>query len=351
MGKKRKQTPQKSKQRKRSFAKNSPVKTETPSIATDSSKPTSIEPAPIERDSLGPEEHGIVISRFGQQVDIADQDFNTIRCFLRRAKEVPVVGDKATFQRQDKLNTGVLVRFEERKSLLKRPTPHHGIKPVAANIDLIALLLAPELGFSEMLLDRYLVAAESSNIPVWLIFNKWDLLDEQEKDEIQKRLQTYKDIGYPIYFISAKHGHKVEQLVEDLRGKQLLLAGQSGVGKSTLIKYLFPDLDVATADISENSGLGTHTTTASRLYRLDQETFLVDSPGVREFGLWHLEDHDIQQGFIEIYKIAENCKFRDCKHIKEPGCAVLEAAKNGEIAPSRMKNYHHLIQNYDQQFS
>ena len=185
MGKKRKQTPQKSKQRKRSFVKKSPVNAETPSIATDSGKPTSIEPAPIERDSLGPEEHGIVISRFGQQVDIADKDFNTIRCFLRRAKEVPVVGDKATFQRQDKLNTGVLVRFEERKSLLKRPTPHHGIKPVAANIDLIALLLAPELGFSEMLLDRYLVAAESSDIPVWLIFNKWDLLDEQEKDEIQ----------------------------------------------------------------------------------------------------------------------------------------------------------------------
>ena len=300
---------------------------------------------------LGPEEKGIVISRFGQQVDIADQDFNTIRCFLRRAKEVPVVGDKATFRRQENLDTGVLVEFEPRTSLLKRPTPHHGIKPVAANIDLIALLLAPELGFSEMLLDRYLVAAESSNIPVWLVFNKWDLLNDEERNEIQKRLKTYQDIGYPIYFISAKHGDKVEELVKDLRGKQLLLAGQSGVGKSTLIKYLFPDLEVATADISETSGLGTHTTTASRLYKLDDDTFLVDSPGVREFGLWHLEDADIQQGFIEIYKLAEHCKFRDCKHIKEPGCAVLTAAKNGDIAESRMKNYHHLILNYDQQFS
>lgn len=298
---------------------------------------------------LGPEEEGIVISRFGQQVDIADQNFETIRCFLRRSNEVPVVGDRAKFKRQKKLKTGVLVELEERQSLLKRPTPHHGIKPVAANIDLIALLLAPELGFSEMLLDRYLVAAESSDIPVWLIFNKWDLLDEESKAQIEKRLQTYKNIGYPIYYISAKHGDHVEQLIEDLRGKQLLLAGQSGVGKSTLIKYLFPDLEVTTADISETSGLGTHTTTASRLYKLDEETFLVDSPGVREFGLWHLEDSDIQQGFIEIYKLAENCKFRDCKHIKEPGCAVLAAAENGEIAESRMKNYHHLIQHYDQQ--
>ncbi|WP_223670891.1 small ribosomal subunit biogenesis GTPase RsgA [Kangiella shandongensis] len=305
----------------------------------------------INTESLGPEEEGIVISRFGQQVDIADQNFETIRCFLRRSNEVPVVGDRAKFKRQEKLKTGVLVELEERKSLLKRPTPHHGIKPVAANIDLIALLLAPELGFSEMLLDRYLVAAESSSIPVWLIFNKWDLLNEQQKAEIENRLQTYKDIGYPIYYISAKHGEQVDQLVEDLRGKQLLLAGQSGVGKSTLIKYLFPDLEITTADISETSGLGTHTTTASRLYKLDEDTFLVDSPGVREFGLWHLEDSDIQQGFVEIYKLAENCKFRDCKHIKEPGCAVLAAAKNGEIAESRMKNYHHLIQHYDQQFS
>lgn len=308
-------------------------------------------PDEVNSEELGPEEQGIVISRFGQQVDIADQNFETIRCFLRRAKEVPVVGDKATFQRQEKLDTGVLVRFEERTSLLKRPTPHHGIKPVAANIDLVALLLAPELGFSEMLLDRYLVAAESSNIPVWLVFNKWDLLGDEERADIQQRLKTYQDIGYPIYFISAKHGHQVDELVKDLRGKQLLLAGQSGVGKSTLIKYLFPELEVATADISETSGLGTHTTTASRLYKLDDDTYLVDSPGVREFGLWHLEDHDIQQGFVEIYKLAENCKFRDCKHIKEPGCAVLAAAKSGDIAESRIKNYHHLIQNYDQQFS
>ncbi|GAA4362481.1 small ribosomal subunit biogenesis GTPase RsgA [Kangiella marina] len=310
-----------------------------------------LDDAKVNSEELGPEEEGIVISRFGQQVDIADHNFETIRCFLRRAKEVPVVGDKAIFQRQEKLDTGVLVRFEERTSLLKRPTPHHGIKPVAANIDLVALLLAPELGFSEMLLDRYLVAAESSKIPVWLVFNKWDLLNNEERDEIQSRLKTYQDIGYPIYFISAKQGHQVDKLVEDLRGKQLLLAGQSGVGKSTLIKYLFPDLEVVTADISETSGLGTHTTTASRLYKLDDETFLVDSPGVREFGLWHLEDHDIQQGFVEIYKLAENCKFRNCKHIKEPGCAVLDAAKEGKIAKSRMKNYHHLIQNYDQQFS
>lgn len=304
----------------------------------------------IDEDSLLDPEQGIVISRFGQQVDIADENFETIRCFLRKSIEVPVVGDRAWFRRQKDLPTGILVELEPRRSLLKRPTPHHGVKPVAANIDLIALLLAPELGFSEMLLDRYLVAAEASHIPVWLVFNKWDLLTDDEKNDVQQRLKTYQDIGYPIYYISAKHGEKVESLVNDLTGKQLLLAGQSGVGKSTLIQHLFPDLEISTANISETSGLGTHTTTASRLYKLNDDTFLVDSPGVREFGLWHLDDQDIMQGFVEIHQLAEQCKFRDCKHLNEPGCAVLAAAKDGTIAASRLKNYQHLIQHFDQPF-
>ncbi|ACV25930.1 small ribosomal subunit biogenesis GTPase RsgA [Kangiella koreensis] len=304
----------------------------------------------IDEESLLDPEQGIVISRFGQQVDIADENFETIRCFLRKSNEVPVVGDRAWFRRQKELPTGVLVELEPRRSLLKRPTPHHGVKPVAANIDLIALLLAPEPAFSEVLLDRYLVAAQSSELPVWIIMNKWDTVDNEEKESIKKRLQLYQDLGYPIYYISANTGEGVEQLVRNLTGKQLLLAGQSGVGKSTLIGYLFPNMEIATGEVSGTSGLGTHTTTASRLYRLDAATYLVDSPGVREFGLWHLEDHDIKQGFIEISTIGEQCKFRDCKHLNEPGCAVLAAAKDGAIAASRLKNYQHLIQHFDQPY-
>lgn len=305
----------------------------------------------IDEESLLDPEQGIVISRFGQQVDIADESFNTIRCFLRKSNEVPVVGDRVWFKRQKNLPTGILVELKPRRSLLKRPTPHHGVKPVAANIDLIALLLAPEPAFSEVLLDRYLVAAQSSELPVWIIMNKWDTVADNDKDTIKDRLKLYQDLGYPIYYISSKTGEDVESLVKDFKGKQLLLAGQSGVGKSTLIGYLFPDMQIATGEVSETSGLGTHTTTASRLYRLDQDTYLVDSPGVREFGLWHLEDDDIKQGFIEISKIGEQCKFRDCKHLNEPGCAVLAAAKQGIIAASRLKNYQHLIQHFDQPFA
>lgn len=305
----------------------------------------------IDESSLLEAESGIVISRFGQQVDVADQDFTIIRCFIRKSMQVPVVGDRAIFRRQKNLDTGVLVDLEERHSLLKRPTPHHGIKPVVANIDFIGLLLAPELGFSEMMLDRYLVAAEASQLAVWIIFNKWDLLSESEQQVINERLNVYEKLNYPIYRISAKQGIGVTPLLKDIQGKQLLLAGQSGVGKSTLIQYLFPDLEVTTSAISQTSGLGTHTTTASRLYKLNQETYLIDSPGVREFGLWHLEPEDIRQGFIEIATTGEQCKFRDCKHLNEPGCAVLAAHKNQEIAHTRLKNYHHLIQHFDQIFT
>ncbi|WP_251358135.1 ribosome small subunit-dependent GTPase A [Kangiella sp. TOML190] len=308
--------------------------------------------ASIDESSLLAPERGIVVSRFGQQADIANKDFTIIRCFIRKSLDIPVVGDQVVFCRQEQTDQGeekgVITELLPRNSLLKRPTPHHGIKPVVANIDFIALLLAPALGFSEMMLDRYLVAAKASDLPVWILFNKWDLLNQDEQTVIQQRLKTYQDLGYPLYIISAKQGFGIESFIKDSKGKSLLLAGQSGVGKSTLIKHLFPQHQVATSEISESSGLGTHTTTASRLYRLSQDSYIVDSPGVREFGLWHLDAQLIQQGFIEIAQLSEDCKFRDCKHLKEPKCAVLAAAEAGEIAASRLQNYQYLIQNFEQ---
>ncbi len=306
----------------------------------------------IDESSLLAPEEGVVISRFGQQADIADKDFKIIRCFIRKSLDIPVVGDKVIFCRQAKTDQGqekgVINELLQRHSLLKRPTPHYGIKPVVANVDFIALLLAPALGFSEMMLDRYLVAAQASELPVWIIFNKWDLLNDDEKQEIERRLKPYQDLGYPVHIISAKQGLGVDEFVSQIGNKSLLLAGQSGVGKSTLINRLFPDNTVATSEISETSGLGTHTTTASRLYRLTEDSYIVDSPGVREFGLWHLDAELIQNGFIEISKISEQCKFRNCRHLNEPKCAVLQAAEDGQIAKSRLDNYQYLIQNFDQ---
>ncbi len=306
----------------------------------------------IDESSLLAPEEGVVISRFGQQADIADKDFKIIRCFIRKSLDIPVVGDKVIFCRQAKTDQGqekgVINELLQRHSLLKRPTPHYGIKPVVANVDFIALLLAPALGFSEMMLDRYLVAAQASELPVWIIFNKRDLLNDDEKQEIERRLKPYQDLGYPVHIISAKQGLGVDEFVSQIGNKSLLLAGQSGVGKSTLINRLFPDNTVATSEISETSGLGTHTTTASRLYRLTEDSYIVDSPGVREFGLWHLDAELIQNGFIEISQISEQCKFRNCRHLNEPKCAVLQAAEEGQIAKSRLDNYQYLIQNFDQ---
>ncbi len=305
----------------------------------------------IDESSLLAPEQGVVVSRFGQQVDIADSNFEIIRCFIRKSLDILVVGDQVIFCRQANTDggeeKGVVNELLERNSLLKRPTPHYGIKPVVANVDFVALVLAPELGFSEMMLDRYLVAAKASDLPVWIIFNKWDLLSDTEQEVINQRLETYRQLGYSTYIISAKQGDGVDKFVADIDGQSLLLAGQSGVGKSTLINRLFPEHQVATSEISETSGLGTHTTTASRLYRLAKNSYIVDSPGVREFGLWHLDSNSIQQGFVEIAHLAQECKFRDCKHLNEPKCAVLAAYKAGEIADSRIQNYHYLIQNFE----
>lgn len=306
----------------------------------------------VDESNLLEPETGIVVSRFGQQADIADNNFATIRCFIRKSLDIPVVGDRVIFCRQANtdqgVEKGVINELLPRTSLLKRPTPHYGIKPVVANVDFIALVLAPELGFSEMMLDRYLVAANASELPVWIVFNKWDQLNETEQVNIEQRLATYKKLGYPVHIISAKTGFGVEPLVSAIDGMSLLLAGQSGVGKSTLINQIFPDNQAATSEISETSGLGTHTTTASKLYRLAEDSYIVDSPGVREFGLWHLDSEAIQNGFVEIKNLAENCKFRDCKHLNEPKCAVLDAYEHGEIAKSRLKNYQYLIQNFTQ---
>ncbi len=306
----------------------------------------------IDESSLLSPEKGIVVSRFGQQADIADCNFKIIRCFIRKSLDIPVVGDRVIFCRQASsdqgVEKGVINELIERSSLLKRPTPHHGIKPVVANVDFIALLLAPALGFSEMMLDRYLVAAQASELPVWIIFNKWDLLDEVEQVEIKARLKTYQDLNYNIHIISAKQGYGVDEFIAAINGQSLLLAGQSGVGKSTLINRLFPEHKVATSEISETSGLGTHTTTASRLYQLNENSYIVDSPGVREFGLWHLDSNSIKQGFVEIAELSDNCKFRDCKHLNEPKCAVIAAAEAGQVTASRLKNYQYLIQNFEQ---
>lgn len=185
---------------------------------------------------------------------------------------------------------------------------------------------------------------EIAEIKPLIVLNKVDLLTQEQRQEIEEQLKIYQDIGYEILMISAKNGENMEKLTALLAQGTAIFVGQSGVGKSSLINHLLPSVNAQVGDVSETSGLGQHTTTSSRLYHLPQGGNLIDSPGIREFGLWHLDAEQITKGYREFQYVLGTCKFRDCKHLSDPGCALREAVEQGKISPVRYDNYHRLIE-------
>ncbi|MDW6002093.1 small ribosomal subunit biogenesis GTPase RsgA [Vibrio mangrovi] len=299
---------------------------------------------------LGSAKQGLVISRFGQHADIEDQDTQEIhRCNLRRGIETLVSGDRVIWR--SGLETmagisGVVEAVEPRHSILTRPDYYDGLKPVAANIDQIIIVssVLPELSLN--IIDRYLIVAETLKIKPLLVLNKIDLLSSEQREEFGNWLDIYKDLGYPSLFVSRKTGEGIEQLESFLQDKINVFVGQSGVGKSSLVNAILPDLTevIEEGEVSENSGLGQHTTTAARLYHIPTGGDLIDSPGVREFGLWHLTAEEITQAYVEFRPYLGGCKFRDCKHDDDPGCIIREAVNSGDISEIRYENYHRILE-------
>ncbi|TQV73033.1 small ribosomal subunit biogenesis GTPase RsgA [Aliikangiella marina] len=293
---------------------------------------------------------GLLVSRYGEQADVlALKDHQKFRCYLRQNLGAPVPGDKVRF-RLDPNQQGVVETIHERHSVLQRPSPHQGLKPVVANIDKVFVVIAPLPDFSALLLDRYLVAIRDAEIPVHIIANKWDLSEEFNNQQIEAQLQTYQQLGYPVTFVSTKNGKGIDELATIAKDISSVLVGQSGVGKSSIINRLFPSQHSKVDLVSSNSRLGQHTTTASQLFLFDSdelqhEGFIIDSPGIREFGLWHMDSHTVANGFVEFDPHIGGCKFRDCKHVNEPGCAIINAVKTGEISESRWLSYCKIIAN------
>ena len=287
-------------------------------------------------------DEGRVVSRFGEQADVEQADGSVVRCAIRKTLEKVVCGDRVQWQRfaqpQHELH-GVVSALLERRSLLQRPDPYDGLKPVAANVDRLVVVSAPLPTFSRLLLDRYLVAADASGIPPLIVINKCDLLSADEQALLHKELAPYAALDYPLIWVSASSGAGLEQLEQQLRGLTSVVVGQSGVGKSSLINALHPAATLAVGELSLLSGLGQHTTTAARLFHLPCGGDLIDSPGVREFALWHLEPEAILRGFGEIADAALECRFRDCRHRQEPGCAVRAGVAAGRIDGQRYDNY------------
>ena len=290
-------------------------------------------------------QQGIVISRFGNRAEVEDNNGQLIACHIRRALSDLVTGDYVDWQpvpEDDNEHKGVITKIHQRTSVLKRPIRYQGLKPVAANIDQVLVVTAIEPPFTDRILDRYLVAIEESGIEAVLVLNKTDLITDQHA--VRESMKIYQDLGYRVVETCCKKDVFSDELAAILGGKTSVFVGQSGVGKSSLVNRILPAVNTDVSELSETSGLGTHTTTTSRLYHLDQNAILIDSPGIREFGMDHLDKQQIAMGFVEIAEYSQQCKFRNCSHIKEPKCAVKKAVEMGHIHPNRYNSYRSLYQ-------
>ncbi|AUI66305.1 MULTISPECIES: small ribosomal subunit biogenesis GTPase RsgA [Glaesserella] len=296
---------------------------------------------------LGEVQQGLVVTRHAKHADVETASGEIFRCNLRRTLKNVVVGDRVSWRlgsEQLQGISGVIEAVHPRQNELTRPDYYDGIKVMASNIDQIIIVSAVLPQLSLNIIDRYLVVCENANIPALIVLNKIDLLSEQERQAVQQQLAIYEKIGYQTLCLSADTGENMHALHAYLAKGTSIFVGQSGVGKSSLINQLLPEVNAQTGAVSDISGLGQHTTTASRLYHLPQGGNLIDSPGIREFGLWHLEAEQITQGYREFAEVLGTCKFRDCKHKDDPGCALREAVEQGKIDLTRFENYHRLLE-------
>ena len=256
---------------------------------------------------------------------------------MRGKKGGVACGDRVELQLTT-AGQGVIETIKPRKSLLYRSDSFKE-KIIAANVTQIIIVVAAIPSFSEELINRCLVAVENENINALIVLNKADLAELTQT--AMGILSLYRDLGYPVLQLSAIND--VSALQPYLKGHLTVLAGQSGMGKSTLLNALIPEARRATAEISVALDSGCHTTTHSQLYHIDADSAIIDSPGIQEFGLNHIKEENLAYGFIEFHAYIGQCKFSNCRHLSEPGCALTLAAQEGKIHAKRLAFYHKLL--------
>ncbi|KAE8758894.1 MULTISPECIES: ribosome small subunit-dependent GTPase A [Paraburkholderia] len=287
---------------------------------------------------------GLVIAAHGRHYLVAPEDGSPmLQCFPRGKRSEVAVGDRVIYE-PTSADQGVIVEIGERRNLLYRSDQYKS-KLFAANLDQLLIVLATEPHFSEDLLGRALVAAEANELKPLIVLNKIDVTGALEG--ARRRLEPYRALGYTVVEVSIKTQPDAARpaLLEHLQGHSTLLLGQSGMGKSTLVNLLIPDAEVATREISTALNSGRHTTTFTRLYPLPGSDggALIDSPGFQEFGLHHLTEGRLERAFPEFRPLLPNCRFYNCHHLQEPGCAILEAVADGGIRRERHALYAQLV--------
>lgn len=305
----------------------------------------------IEHGDLGPEQQGQIIAHYGAQIDVEAADGEhqgqLFRCKLRSNLGHLVTGDQVSW-REAADKTGVVVARNPRHSELSRPNKYGDLKPIAANIDQIVVTIAPKPYAHANLVDRYLVASEASDIEPIILLNKTDILDEEAAEHIEPMLARYTQLGYRVIRASTKTQDGLEELHATLDQRISVFVGQSGVGKSSLVNVLLPGTDLKVSELSEYHEQGIHTTTTAKLFHFPQGGDLIDSPGIREFGLWHMDAETLIESFREFRPYLGYCKFSDCSHEHEPKCALLKALEDGAIDPARLASYRSIKDSLDE---
>jgi len=252
------------------------------------------------------------------------------------------VGDKVDFELEPEQEQGVITKLYDRRNYIIRKSINLSKQAqiIAANLDqafLVVTLASPRtsLGF----IDRFLVTAEAYDIPATLVYNKLDMFSKEGLEILSEYKMVYEKLGYPCYEVSALKGTNIPALKDKLKDKITLFSGHSGVGKSSLMNAILPDLDLRTMEVSEWSDKGMHTTTFAEMYDLPGGGSIIDTPGIRELGVIDIEQQELSHFFPEMRSRLNQCRFNNCRHINEPGCAVLEAVENGDIEPSRYESY------------
>ncbi|MEO1879802.1 MAG: ribosome small subunit-dependent GTPase A [Methylococcales bacterium] len=276
---------------------------------------------------------GLVISHLGQGIAVELSGVIYL-CQTRRKLETVTVGDRVMITLSPP-NQGRIEQILPRRSLLQRPSRNNKTRPVAANIDKIYIVFAVEPTCDFLLIDQYLAICENKNIDAVLVLNKVDL----EREHIEKELQLYEALSYPLHRVSAVQNQGIDELKMALNNHINIFTGQSGVGKSSLTNALIPDKQLKTNTVSETTKHGRHTTTAATLYHLPEGGDLIDTPGVAIFGLADLNEKQLAWGYREFQPLLEQCKFSDCRHDLDKGCAVRLAAETGDISMQRYKRF------------